>query len=73
MDRKILAFVSIGFECVVLVGGFIYIGRFLEQKYGWGDLGTAGGAVLGVTAWIIHLVMLFKQLNKPTDAKSEPK
>lgn len=71
MDRKILIFMSIGFECVLLVGGFILLGRWLEEKYGWGNLGTAMGALLGVTAWIIHLIALFKQLNKPTDVKSD--
>lgn len=69
MNKKILVFTAIGTECVALVTIFVLIGRWLDAKYGWGGKGAAFGAILGVSAWILHLVVLLKQLAK--DEESE--
>jgi len=64
MDRKTAVLMAMGFEMVGLVGVLSFIGRWFDNTYSWGGLGTAGGAVIGVIAWMIHLFVLLKSFEK---------
>jgi hypothetical protein len=67
MNKKVLVFTAIGFECVGLVAACVLIGRWLDAKYGWNSMGSAMGAIIGVVAWVMHLLVLLRQLNKDDD------
>lgn len=67
MDRKAAVFIAMGFECFGLVAACVLIGRWIDQKYGSGSLWTGMGALVGVTAWVTHLLVLLKQLAKKQD------
>lgn len=43
-------YVGLGFELVVPVLLGIWLGRWLDGKFGWNPWGTLGGAVLGIAA-----------------------
>lgn len=60
---KYLIFASIGFELVILIILFIYLGDFLVQK-GWPDYTRAFGIVLAFIIWMISLVLKLKSLEK---------
>ena len=64
MNKKLLVFTAVGFECVGLVAGCVLLGRWLDARYGWNGMGAAFGAIFGVVAWITHLILLLRGLAK---------
>ncbi len=57
-------YLALGFEFAGLIVAFIYLGRWVDQKYNLAGLGIAGGALLGMVIWIIHLVFAMRSLEK---------
>lgn len=68
MNRQLLVFGAMGFECVGLVTVCVLIGRYFDSKYGWGGLGAAAGALIGTSAWITHLVVVMRNLAKDEES-----
>ena len=64
MDSKSAIFIGMGFECVAVVVGFIYAGKWLDTQFGWGGLGVALGAFVGLFSWITHVLLLVRALAK---------
>ena len=57
-----------GFECVGLITACLFIGRWIDTKYGTGSLAGGLGAMLGFVAWITHLFVMLKSLAKTHDS-----
>jgi uncharacterized membrane protein len=64
LNRKSLIFTGIGFEAIGLIIGFVMIGRWLDNTYSWGGMGTAAGGVIAMVVWLTHVLILLKQLAK---------
>ncbi|MCM2280518.1 MAG: AtpZ/AtpI family protein [Bdellovibrionaceae bacterium] len=64
MDRKFAVFTAMGFEIVGLVVAFVFIGRWVDEKFGWNGLGTAAGVGIALVGWLTHLLVLAKQIEK---------
>ena len=75
MDRKAMVFIGMGVECVGVVFAGVWIGRWLDQTYGWGQLGVASGAILGFVGWFVHLLVIVKQFSAedPSDSGDNQK
>jgi hypothetical protein len=72
MDRKSAVLMAMGFELIGLVAAFYFIGKWLDMKYGWGPLGGAFGAILGVVAWVIHLMVVAREASDDLDSGGKP-
>jgi hypothetical protein len=59
--RQYYVFLGLIFELFGLVLAFVYAGHYLDEKYGWKGLGVAGGGILALLIWVVHLVQAFKQ------------
>jgi F0F1-type ATP synthase assembly protein I len=58
------AYVSLGFELIGLIGVLVYIGRLLDQNYGWPGWGVVGGVLIGFTGWVVHVYVVVQMLAK---------
>ena len=67
MDRKYMVLLGMGLELVALTLAFLYIGRYLDDKMGWSGFATAGGAILAIAVWLVHLVQVVNQLDASHD------
>jgi hypothetical protein len=68
VNNKSAVFIAMGFECFGLITVCVLIGRWLDQKYGWGSLAAGLGAFVGLSAWVAHLLLLLKSLAKSGDS-----
>ena len=59
------------FELATLVVTFLYIGRWIDGKYGLNGIGVAAGAFLGLGLWVTHLVVVMNQANKIEEENAE--
>lgn len=59
-----MVFIGMGFECVGAVLACMYVGGWLDQKYDWGGYGSAIGAMVGLVAWVIHLLQVASAFAK---------
>jgi uncharacterized membrane protein YqjE len=64
MNRAYAMMAALAFECVGLVTVLVLLGQYFDRTYGWGGMGAAGGAVLGVVGWVSHLIVVLRQLAK---------
>ena len=72
MDRKSAVLMAMGFELIGVVAAFYFLGKWLDTKYGWSPLGAAFGALIGVIAWITHLLIVARELSKDSDSGGKP-
>jgi hypothetical protein len=61
--KEYLMFLGLVFELLGLVLGLVYAGHYFDQKMGYSGVGVAGGAVLALLIWVLHLVQAFKNLK----------
>lgn len=66
---KMAAFVGIGFELIGLLLGAAFLGRYLDQKFAFQGLVTAGLVILALVGWLIHLILLLKGLDSNSPGK----
>lgn len=71
MDRKWAIFTAMGFEIVGLVLAFVFVGRWMDEKFGWDGLGTTVGVLVALVGWITHLLILAKQIEKSEASNDE--
>lgn len=51
-----------------LVLALVYAGHYFDEKYQLKGIGIAGGGILALIIWVIHLIQAFKQ-RSPEDPK----
>lgn len=66
-NNKSMVFMGMGFELVILILGAAYLGRYVDEKLGWGGYATMGFIVLCMVSWFYHLVVLLKRVNDYED------
>jgi preprotein translocase subunit Sss1 len=71
MDRKAAILMSMGFEIVGVVFFAIFVGRWLDGKYNLNGLATAGLIAVGFVGWLVHVILIAKQLQSPEAAPPE--
>lgn len=57
-------FLGMAFELATLVVTFLFIGRWVDGRFGFNGLGVAAGAFLGLGLWVFHLVLVMNQATK---------
>jgi ATP synthase protein I len=62
------AYVSLGFELVGLIVASVFIGRYLDQRFGWPGWGVASGVIIGFIGWIVHVYVVVQRLAKAEDS-----
>ncbi len=60
MDKKTLIYIGLGLELPGLILACVFLGKFLDEKYKLKGMAIAGGALFGLVAWVIHLVIVIK-------------
>jgi len=66
--RQYYIFLGLIFELMGLVLAFVYAGHYFDEKYQLKGIGIAGGGILALIIWVIHLIQAFKQ-RSPEDPK----
>ena len=61
--KEYLIFLGLVFELVALVISLVYAGYYLDQKMGWTGIGVAGGAILALVVWVMHLMRAFRNIK----------
>jgi hypothetical protein len=51
----------------------MWLGEKLGERYGLGVFGPAAGAFVGLVGWVIHLLMVARQLEKSSEPSDTPK
>lgn len=67
MSKNAAIFMALAFELAGLVVGLIFLGKYFDEKFSLGGLGIAGGAILALVVWIIHLTHAMKIMDNPDD------
>lgn len=68
MDRKSAMMLSMGFEIVGIILVAVYLGGWLDQKYGWGGMGLVAAIVVGFIGWLTHVIVLMRALEQSEDS-----
>ena len=58
-----MVFIGMGFECVGVIVGFFYLGRWFDTHFGWNGLGAAVAAFVGLIGWVGHLLIVARSLS----------
>lgn len=66
--NKGLVFVAMGFELVGLILGCIFIGQWVDERFGTKGLGLVGFSALGLIGWLVHIVRLLKSYEADSDS-----
>lgn len=69
MDRKALVFIAMGFEAVALILVCFYLGNWADEKFGLLGLGSVIGAMIGLIAWVVHLLAVARVLAKQEESR----
>jgi hypothetical protein len=70
MPRKTAIFMGLGFECAGLVTAGVFVGRYLDAHFGSDGLATGLGAIIGVVAWVAHLIFAIRGLAKNDESSN---
>ena len=66
--RAILAYSSLGIQVAVIVGGFAYLGKWLDEKYPMNKKWFTLALVLfGVAASIYYVIRQLEEINRRKD------
>jgi F0F1-type ATP synthase assembly protein I len=63
---------GLGFELLAMFLVGAYIGRLLDEHFGWNGLGFISMIGILFVAWVTHFVFLIKRFMKPTN-DTDPK
>lgn len=63
-NRAASAYTTLGFELIGLVVVLVFLGRWVDEHWGWGGWGTIGGVTIAFVGWTIHLYIVVQMLAK---------
>ena len=62
-ENQYLYFSALGIELVAIELALIALGNYFDQEMKWPGYGLAGGALVGLIAWLIQIVISLKRLD----------
>lgn len=68
MNRKGAIFMAMGFEAVGLILAFVYVGRWIDGRFGWNGVATAMGGIFAVIGWVTHILVVVRELAKSEES-----
>ena len=71
MDPKAVVFIGMGFELLGVTLGALYLGKFIDERYGFNGIGTAGLCFIVLIGWLYHLVILLKRYMEIEEKKDD--
>jgi uncharacterized membrane protein len=69
VNSKLGAALGLGMELVGMVGILIYAGRYFDTKYTWPGYGVAGGGLLAVIVWLVHVIFVIRSIDEVGSSK----
>ena len=61
MEKKqYIIFLGLAFELVTLVIGFLYAGRYFDERFQLAGIGVTAGAILAIAIWVTHIYFALK-------------
>jgi len=60
-----------GFELIGLIAAAFYIGKIIDDTYSLKGLGLIGFSLLALIGWLIHIVLLSKNIETSENKKNE--
>lgn len=65
--NKAIVFTAMGFELIGIILGCIYIGQYIDNRFGTKGLALVGFSVLGLVGWLVHIIRLLKLYEADTE------
>lgn len=63
MNNKYLVFVGMGMELIGIIGGCLYVGQILDQKFQSNGLIMVGLSAAGLAGWLYQIILLTRQIE----------
>jgi len=63
---------GVSFELVAVVVAAVFLGPWLDQKFGWDGWGLPGLIVLGFAGWVFRIIVVLKALEPPEGPDDKP-
>ena len=63
ISPKLIKCLSLGFEVTGIVIAGLFLGRVIGEGFGYKNLGSAVGTLVGFTVWVLHILFLTKSLD----------
>jgi len=68
-NNKYLILTGMGFELGGIIIASVYLGGLLDEKFGSQGLAMVGISMCGLIAWIFHVTILYKKIEKEEEGK----
>jgi F0F1-type ATP synthase assembly protein I len=68
--NKYIVFAAMGFELVGIMIGCLFLGQWMDHRFGTKGLAMIGFSVLGLAGWLVHVIQMAKSLDKNSDQNS---
>lgn len=65
--RKMMAFLGIGFEIVILIILALLVGQAIDESMKWKGIGMTAMICLAFLLWGVHIWSIVKKYNLPED------
>lgn len=63
MNSKYLVFVGMGAELIGIIGGCLYVGQMLDQKFQTKGLIMVALSAAGLVGWLYQIILLTRQIE----------
>ena len=60
ISPKLIKCLSLGFEVIGMVIAGLFLGRVIGEGFGYKNLGSGVGTLVGFTVWVLHILFLTK-------------
>ena len=58
ISPKLVKYLGLGFEVTGMVIAGLFLGKVIGESFGYENLGSAVGTLVGFAAWLLHLLFL---------------
>lgn len=69
IDRSAMVFFALGIEVVGLVLAGFFLGQAIDEKLGWGGLGTLLCVLAGLGGFLLHVIIYFNKFSRDGEEK----
>ena len=64
MKKQYAMLLGLGTEFVGLVAAFLFIGHWIDGRFGWNGFGMIGGVLLALAIWSAHFAFVARSLSR---------